>query len=493
MRQNAKEPTMREDREVARFIQNFRARQKRRHCNNQAYDEEKLDLFRMIGIDITNRCRNRNPRSANIDWGWKCVIEDCLACDDDTDEIDLLRELLSGYSKRPYYWLRNKYSCVAEYVLKCMKVGDVDPATCTRQQPIYSMRYILSYVIDPVDPMCVVTPCKKLQMSDDSCYFGPSKLETPRLRQLLDTVVEELPEFITKMYKGEEKYTAQELVKFIANNRKWFDHFPVSVLGTNPNGGAMLLTQSQQSGPRRLALSAEIDGPKYSNFHKCHVEDGFGYSYSFLPKPYMGGRCLRDYKTVAELGVECWLRFVEYLDPVSQICPPNAANILYYFGAFGGKINRHQDNNPNMATDPAHTSQLCGSSVMVVNFFHEQSIEMVKDSNAGTPPCDVFRTEHYSVYILKSWDDFLWYHGAQFTKLKDKCHNKVRVAVVYRWLGRRMKVFCNDYKGFRQNKEIWENPDKHIARKFPGSKKCQKMFRLSQQNGNKALFEPESV
>ena len=163
-------------------------------------------------------------------------------------------------------------------------------------------------------------------------------------------------------------------------------------------------------------------------------------------------------------------------------------NMLTYIGNFGCRINRHKDSNPDMNVEAGHTSQLLGSSVMAVRFFDTQDLEFRNHYKAPLP-CDVFRTEHMSVYILNSWDDLVWYHNARFV---GGLQGKIRVSLIYRWLGRRTKVNCCDYAKRMQNCEIWRNPNKHIREAFPNCELGRNLYRVTRHN-NKSLFPPIPV
>jgi hypothetical protein len=105
-----------------------------------------------------------------------------------------------------------------------------------------------------------------------------------------------LPRWIIQLWKKEVLFTEDEIVEHAtADEGDCFCHFPISVGGTDPAKGAVTITHSAQPGPRRLHMSREVHGPVYSPLLKCHEEEGYGYSYSFLPKCWMGNRCMRDY------------------------------------------------------------------------------------------------------------------------------------------------------------------------------------------------------
>jgi hypothetical protein len=245
-----------------------------------------------------------------------------------------------------------------------------------------------------------------------------------------------------------------------------------------------------------MYLSAMIHGPKYNRKRKCHVEHLYGYGFHMLPKCWMGVRCLRDYPVLIELGVELWKKFKHHLDPASQVMPPNSVNVLVYVGAFGGKIRAHRDNAPNMrGVDPHDNSQVLGSSVMTFNLFDGQEVEFTRldKTKVGS-----FQTEHGSVYILKALDDLVNKHSATFVgnrngeKTGKKKKDKVRVSLVFRWLGRREEVACMDYEKSRQGCELHVNPNEVVRKMYPKNKGSQKVYKFKHWN-DKAPHPPETV
>ena len=80
---------------------------------------------------------------------------------------------------------------------------------------------------------------------------------------------------------------------------------------------------------------------------------------------------------------------------------------------------------------------------------------------------------HMTVYILSAFDDIKWKHQCRF----DKEHTSpVRLALVFRWLGRRTKFFERDYKGERQAMELIPFPNSALSEKFPWSEQCRQNF-----------------
>jgi hypothetical protein len=89
----------------------------------------------------------------------------------------------------------------------------------------------------------------------------------------------------------------------------------------------------------------------------------------------MGNRCLRDYPELTDL-----------------------VNAILSFG----------DQAPNMATDPQDTSQLLGSSAMVISLFDKQEFNFLRLDDKSNVVC--VRLGHLSVYIMSYKEDIQFKH-----------------------------------------------------------------------------------
>jgi len=316
-----------------------------------------------------------------------------------------------------------------------------------------------------------------------STYFSYEDIRTNELETLFNEFIGGLPKWMTELfYHGHwdgKLLNEQTLLSFIKEDyMKLMDTFVVSLGGTDPSKGSAPQIETTIASPRRLMLTWEAQPPSWSKFYKCTIGEGYGYSYSFVVRSWMGCRSIRDYPVVCKIGIAVWRRVREYLDPISQLIPPNGANILYYFGLFNGKIRAHQDAAPNMATNPMHTSQILGSSVMVVSFCDEQLFNLIDIKKKNIVMS--FKLGHMSVYILRSEDDIKYKHQATFadTDQRKKKEEKLRIAIAYRWLGRRTKFFGNDCKTRRRNMECITRHNMAVKEKFPRCLKSQANFFL---------------
>jgi hypothetical protein len=175
------------------------------------------------------------------------------------------------------------------------------------------------------------------------------------------------------------------------------------------------------------------------------------------------------------------------MDPLSQLLPPTGGTVLTYFGCFGGEIQPHQDNAPNMAIPFHHNSQLVGSTVLCLTLFDEMEYDFVS-LEPETKGCKdyvvekTFRTSHGTVYLMSAYDDFNHKHRARFPgrkrnrEIKKERKGLIRVAVVWRWLGRRTFAFDVDYKGERKRCEVWDDCKQLAKEKWPNCTKSRDNF-----------------
>ena len=249
------------------------------------------------------------------------------------------------------------------------------------------------------------------------------------------------------MWEGRSNDTSaaqirEKVIDGMSRLDKWTDHMLVSKNGTNPNQGSCHITATSHPGPRRLAFSVERHPPRWDALHNCHIIPMYGYAYAFVPKWWMGCNSLRYYETLNKLGIQLWKDVWEFLDPLSQVCPPTGGSLLTYFGCFGGKIQPHQDNN--------HRS-IC-----------------------STAP----KRSHGSLYLMSAFTDVKTKHQVTFRSTEKQRKGAIRVGIAWRWLSRRTYGFGDDYQQERKHCEVWDNCNELAAEKFPNSEKCREIFRV---------------
>ena len=145
------------------------------------------------------------------------------------------------------------------------------------------------------------------------------------------------------------------------------------------------------------------------------------------------------------LGVKIWHSCYSHLSAISRACPPNGCQLLLYytdFGEEGGRMGYHKD-----VGFKTNTSQIRGSSVMILSVMHSMLFEFLKlEEDTGkykrhpkkhyvSDPDLQFVFEHEDVLILDPTDDEKYVHGVTFNRIERKPHD-YRAAFVFRWLSK---------------------------------------------------------
>lgn len=460
------------------------------------YFQVKVSVFCCLGVDLRRLkplIQHRGPAPVVGVSRWIKIARRKLQFDievgnitesENARQVAELNGILRYFISEKGWPQKKQFLSVGEYVVDCLKVGDVEPMECTgfeSQSPrhVDTVRGVLSYITAPVVHLNtnVIQPTARIK-GCRSTYYAPEVLPAAFIALIEDFVSNEIPEWVQKIYtrKHPERLSPEALIDRISGDFKWYDHFPISIRGTDPYCGHELITRTSNSGPRRLHLSVAINEPRYNTHFRAHIQDCYGYSYSITPLSWMGCRSMGDYPLVAEIGRQAWLAVRAHLDPVSQQCPPTACNVLHYFGAFNAAIRPHQDNCPNMSLpDYKWNSQLLGSSVLVVNLFDQQTLKLTSVKTKQEVGC--FYPEHMSIYVLSAFDDLWCKHNATYAETPGTNAEKVRISLVYRWLGRRTTAFCGDYQGERRWVEYHPHPNKIVHQKFKKCTAAQEGFR----------------
>ena len=488
-------------------------------ANDGRWPTQKSDrsLFKWVSNQRTrHRLEVQSGDGGGKHWDWR--IEDCAR-----KRIDLFRRrvpkqirpnsmvlwetLLHQWRRKVdarlvWFWamtdkfkgrsgfLKVKSQCgsLEELLVRWLKIGDVDPTSCTRSQPDYDVRHTLSYILEPLTPpemSDVLVPVWQFRRIGPynggaesvgkwslpehtcstpigyTCHFDASLFDADEFAM----AERDLPDWIRELAYGHRRYSREEIRQKMSEEKD-IDHFPVSVLGTNYSKGVQPITSLTHGSPRRLNLFDSVGQKRKSRKHGCVVEDGYSYTLSVTHIPFYGGRNMKNFPGIASLKVHVWKKCWHHLSPISQLCPPNGAQILYYFEEFQGKMNYHNDMNPDMVVSDETNSQIMGSTVIVVTLFVGQLVKLAVKRDGSFRSVAEFLAEHGSVYLLHPHDDFHYYHGTCFSKRKEhRCvHESVRVAITFRWLGNRMSYLGDDYPNVgRRNCQAVADPLKPIT------------------------------
>lgn len=399
-----------------------------------------------------------------------------------------------------------------ELVIRWLKVGDIVPTQCTRLAPVTSMYHTLSYILTQPNDQEITTPrvpCWQFLRFGAGSRKGSGGMELPPPgwvlpshsmdltvgftshfspscfdESILKAAEDSFPSWIRDMAVGKITLGKEELRRRLEDEPN-LDHFPVSVKGTNYSSGVSPITSLTHGSPRRLNLFDSLHSCRYSRKHRCQLEDGYSYTLSVTYSPFYGGRNTDMFPGIAHLKLHVWKVLWHHLTPISKLCPPNGAQILYYFRNFQGKMNHHKDMNPDMVVDDATNSQILGSNVIVVSFYVGQLVSMSIKKNKKFHTVADFFTKHGSVYVLDPHDDFHFYHSTTFASRKRKKefeansggYEGVRIAVTFRWLGNRMNYLGGNYENkLRRNCQAVANPRKVIESKHSARLEIANMF-----------------
>jgi hypothetical protein len=98
--------------------------------------QHRVERFREIGIDILAPFPYKKRNFLKNHGNWKDVIADHIEAVDDSDAMAMLGCYLQDFVQKPGWDAYTDFSCLVDYVLKCLKVGDILPSECTREQPV---------------------------------------------------------------------------------------------------------------------------------------------------------------------------------------------------------------------------------------------------------------------------------------------------------------------------------------------------------------------
>jgi hypothetical protein len=118
-----------------------------------------------VGIDVLQPTPYKRMNKLKHHGNWKDFIVQSV---DDSDDMEALGCYLQEFVRREHWDVYTDFTCITDYVLKCLKVGDIHPSECTRDQPVYNMRHLLSYITDPWDHKPSITPAKRFKATGES-------------------------------------------------------------------------------------------------------------------------------------------------------------------------------------------------------------------------------------------------------------------------------------------------------------------------------------
>jgi len=151
-----------------------------------------------------------------------------------TAQVEELRNLLRRFISEKGRTKVCEFSSVAEYVVKCLKVGDIEPVECTRSPAHDNMNNVRGVLSFFTQPLLVHNQCIAPTQTIKSCrstYYSPSSLPVGLTSVLRDFVDTKIPAWIRDIH--EKVHTTplskETLIANISNDFVWYDHFPVSL------------------------------------------------------------------------------------------------------------------------------------------------------------------------------------------------------------------------------------------------------------------------
>ena len=406
VKSNGREPTHGEMPNEAAWLKRLR----HRHTRQNNVSEHISSELSRIGVNVTapKPTMKKSP-DKNLS-SWLHSISH-LPSQESSKQMSDLKWCLSNFRVQNDARFKNMQECI----VKQMSIGDIHPNQCSRNSPIHSMKFVLSYVIDPLIqekqniskwPMVCTLP-------GGSCLFHSDFIRSiPELNSATESLKRELPSWFWHAKKC--KMNCKNAINVVKNNPDWFDRYPVSRRGQDMSRGFVCISQTRHASPRRMHLSSETHGKMHSSRLRCHTESLYYYpSNGQIPSCFMQIRCLRDHKHVALLGHLLWKHFCHLLSGPSQVCPPNGCDVLTHFGSFKGKISSHRDNSPCSTIKIDQNSQILGTSVMVFSIGDTQDVIFSRIGGATNEDI-TFEAKDCSFYILNPIDDFCHHHRTQF-------------------------------------------------------------------------------
>lgn len=417
--------------------------------------------------------------------------------------MDELAEYLAYHTEVKDLDLYRDFKSVQHYVVQNLNVGDVDPLECTRDKPIHSMMYFLSFIRHPFVPeQGAVKPTLKNSLNGGKSVLFESSQLTPEICGIADELINQLFPWMKKIWTREVSFKSKNdarawiIPRVMIDNGFIFSRQIISKNGLDVSGGAIEITESDNPGARRIQISAEVFPPQFNKKNKCSIESGYGFSWAPNARARMTLRMLRDYGHLTSFVIAVWKHFWHHLDPVSKCLPPNGISIMTLFGAMGchgAQVHFHRDISNKSSVNISQNSQILGSSVMVISLFDEVEFLFVDNERPKPNVLNKWVLGHLTVYILRSLDDTKWRHGVKFDLNNHKGNTKrtrdrVRVAIVCRWLGRRCKAYGADYKNVKRFMEYIPKPNEHIKKQFKNDDVRYEMFKFSKES----MFEEYS-
>lgn len=160
-----------------------------------------------------------------------------------------------------------------------------------------------------------------------------------------------------------------------------------------------------------------------------------------------------------ELGKKLWRAASPHLTALSQACPPNHCQILFYHALFGGEMGLHRDYQPTRGKGVGDHKKIRGTNVLLYTIGAPmifRYVQCVQEDYMFSPKRDFKGREvgcplyDGTLFVQHPWDDERFMHDVTFSPYMKKQKKEVSIRLCFRWLQKPDAYYCNKMSNNRQ-------------------------------------------
>lgn len=144
-------------------------------------------------------------------------------------------------------------------------------------------------------------------------------------------------------------------------------------------------------------------------------------------------------KEIFQMGYHLWQASMPFLTKLSQQCPPNFCQVLFYYSAFGGKMMAHRDYPYGRK---GGDGKIRGTNVLLYTSMMPMTLRFWEcESDYLSGGRNKFKLNGIEVplfegtcFVFHPWDDERFLHDAIFQDKTKSALDAVSVRFVFRWL-----------------------------------------------------------